>query len=489
MTKYIIRRILISIPTLFIITVLAFIISVNAPGDPVERLTSTSQNGEQNSGSVNRDEQQIYWRKKLGLDLPLFYFSMHSISVPDTIYKIYDPIKRETLLRLISNYGNWNFINNYYQKCYSLKESLNSVISSGANTFTNEQVDKLTVARNEINLLSSLSDEKNIFRSIQHIKTNLQSFDNFAHKAKELENTFILVTQNKTSWKNFFPVFSFYKNNQYHRWLFGDSVGNSKGILRGDLGISYVTKQPISQVIGEKLGWSLFFSLFSILFAYLISIPIGIKAAVNKNSFFDKSSSLVLFFLFSLPSFWVATLLLMVFANPESLQLFPASGIKPATGYPETATLFEKIKISLPYLILPAICYTYSSYAFLSRAVRISMIEEINKDYIRTARAKGLTETKVIYKHAFRNALFPIITLFANVFPLVIGGSVILETIFSIPGMGLETYTAIQNQNYPMIIAIFTITGMLTIVGYLVSDLLYAIADPRISFSSPTDER
>jgi peptide/nickel transport system permease protein len=111
------------------------------------------------------------------------------------------------------------------------------------------------------------------------------------------------------------------------------------------------------------------------------------------------------------------------------------------------------------------------------------MLEEINRDYIRTARAKGLPESKVIYKHALRNALFPAITVFANFFPLVISGAVIIETIFTIPGMGLETFIAIQNQNYPMIFAVFTITGILTLAGYLVSDVLYAVTDPRISFS------
>ena len=111
------------------------------------------------------------------------------------------------------------------------------------------------------------------------------------------------------------------------------------------------------------------------------------------------------------------------------------------------------------------------------------MIEIVGQDYIRTARAKGLPENKVIWKHAFRNSLLPIITVFANIFPAAIGGSVILESIFTIPGMGSESVFAIQNQNYPMIIAILTITGFLTLVGYLISDILYAVVDPRISYS------
>jgi peptide/nickel transport system permease protein len=174
--------------------------------------------------------------------------------------------------------------------------------------------------------------------------------------------------------------------------------------------------------------------------------------------------------------------LLITFANPDVLHWFPASGVKPASAYPINTSFFEKVKLSLPYLVLPTIAYTYSSLAFLSRLTRGSMLEILQQDYIRTARAKGLSERVVVYKHAFRNALLPIITVFANILPAALGGSVILESIFSIPGMGRETFNAIQNQDYPMIVGVFTLTGVLTLIGYLLSDLLYVAVDPRISF-------
>jgi len=228
----------------------------------------------------------------------------------------------------------------------------------------------------------------------------------------------------------------------------------------------------------------MFFTLVSVVLAYLISLPIGIKAAANKNSNFDKTSSVVLFILYAMPGFWVATLLLMSFANTEALNLFPASGIQPVTGIPADAGWFEAMRLRLPYLILPIVAFTYSQLAFLSRITRVSTLEIIGQDYIRTARAKGLSENKVIYKHAFRNALLPIITVFSNVFPLAIGGSVILETIFTIPGMGEQVFHAILTKDYPVIIDVFTLTGMLTLLGYLFADILYAVADPRISYSS-----
>lgn len=173
----------------------------------------------------------------------------------------------------------------------------------------------------------------------------------------------------------------------------------------------------------------------------------------------------------------------MTFSNPDILKIFPASGVQPVEGIPKDASFFEMIRIHIPYLILPTICYTYAQLAFLSRITRVSALEIISMDYIRTAQAKGLSENKVLYKHVFRNALLPIITVFSNIFPAAIGGSVILETIFTIPGMGREIIQAIYNQDYPVIVSVFTITGVLTLLGYLIADILYSIADPRIIYN------
>lgn len=285
------------------------------------------------------------------------------------------------------------------------------------------------------------------------------------------------------SWQNYIPSISFHANNRYHQWLFGNGT-TTKGVLRGDFGLSYATGQPVSTIISQRIGYTLFFSLGSILLAYLISIPLGVYAAVKKNSWFDRTSSVVLFLLYSMPTFWLATLLLMTFANPDVFYWFEASGVKPAQGYPDGANIFEKLYISLPYLVLPMICYTYSSLAFLSRTLRVSVLEQIKQDYITTARAKGLPNNKVVWKHAFSNALLPLITVLANVFPYAIGGSVILETIFTIPGLGFETYRSIISQDYPVIMAMVTLTSVLTMLGLLVQDILYAMADPRISFNN-----
>ncbi len=215
-----------------------------------------------------------------------------------------------------------------------------------------------------------------------------------------------------------------------------------------------------------------------------MSVPLGIYSAYKKDSPQDRTASVVLFILYSLPSFFVGTLLLFWFSNPDNLYWFPESGIQNPITWDENWKWYElqALKHRMPYLVLPLITYTYGSFAFLSRIMRIGMIEVVGQDYIRTARAKGLSEKVVILKHALRNSLLPIITVFAAVFPVSVGGSIIIEYIFTIPGMGLEIFNAIQNQDYPMIITFFTLAGFLTMVGYLVSDILYAVVDPRISY-------
>lgn len=489
MFRYILKRIFIFIPTLIIITLLGFLISINAPGDPVERMVSSAQSGgEVGTQSVSQMKDKLFWRKKLGLDLPVFYFSVTSYAYPDTLYKIGDKPEREALSRLIAEYGNWNAIEQYHNSLIRFCD-IQLLFKPDTNQLkgyeTNKVIEDLNQIKFEALSLKASYEEAVMQAKIDKIQTLLGKYS-FLNDSKRLFEQVVSDHQNikntESKWKNYIPKIAFYKNNQYHRWLFGDGGEFSKGIIRGDFGTSYVTKQPISEVIYSKIGWSLFFTLLSVILAYVVSIPIGVKAAANRGSRFDKSSSIVLFMLYSMPSFWLATLLLMTFSNPDVFHWLPASGVKPAIGYPEGAGLFEKIKISFPYIILPAICYTYSSFAFLSRTMRVSMIEIVGQDYIRTAKAKGLPENTVIWKHAFRNSLLPVITVFANIFPAAIGGSVILESIFTIPGMGSEAIFAIQNNNYPMIIAILTITGFLTLVGYLISDILYALVDPRISY-------
>ncbi len=493
MKNYFVKRVLFFIPTLFILSLLAFVITINSPGDPISRMISSSvQSDEQQINQNNIGVQEKFWRQKLGLNLPLFYVQLSSLAEPDTLYKLADPGSKESLLRLLKQSGNWNSVATYYLKVCRLEhewQNLNATLRSKSAEELNA-AHEISAALHQLKNSSALQAVLFQFQVIESNLSFLQAPAPLLLILNETRASFQTITSTATPWKNYIPCLHFYANNQYHRWMFGDGnwlSGNgsqfSKGIVRGDFGTSYSSKEAVSKKIFKRMAVSFFFAIASILFAYLISIPIALKAATHPHSFFDRTSAAVLFVLYSLPVFFVATLLLMIFSNYDLLNWFPSSGLAPSGGMPESLSLIEWLKLKSSYIFLPLICYTYSSIAFLNRSMRSALLENKNLDYMRTARAKGLSEKSSMYKHALKNALLPMITLFSTIFPIAMGGSVVLETIFTLPGMGLETYTAFHNQDYPVLVAVFTLTGFLSLIGSLLGDILYAFVDPRISFT------
>ena len=254
-----------------------------------------------------------------------------------------------------------------------------------------------------------------------------------------------------------------------------------KQIVTLNFGESFVDHRPVTEKILERLPISLQLSVISIFLAYVIAVPLGVLSAVNQNSVGDRILTMILFILYSLPSFWVALLLILFLGGGDFLNWFPVYGLSSADA--DAMSWGGWILDRLWHLILPIACLTYGSLAGLSRYTRVGMLEVIRQDYIRTARAKGLEEKHIIFRHAFRNALIPILTLLAFQLPAILGGSVIVESIFSIPGMGKLSFDAILSRDYPVIMGIFTISSFLTLIGFLISDILYVIVDPRIRYT------
>jgi peptide/nickel transport system permease protein len=257
---------------------------------------------------------------------------------------------------------------------------------------------------------------------------------------------------------------------QYLLWV--------KRVFTFDFGNSLKDHRPVLEKIAERLPITIQLNIISIFLVYLIAIPFGVYSATHADSTPDRLLTLFFFFLYSLPSFWVAVLLIMFFGGGEFWDVFPVYGISSIGA--ESWPFYYRLMDRLFHLILPVLCLTYGGLAYLSRLTRAEMLEVIREDYIRTARAKGLNERVVVFKHALRNALLPIITLLAFLLPAMFGGSVIIESIFSIPGMGQLGFEAVLSRDYPVIMAITTISALLTLTGLLLSDILYATLDPRI---------
>jgi len=363
MREYILKRILLMIPTLFFITVISFGISRFAPGDPAELKAGVGAGGEMSTGSGKDLNEQIIKliRKQWNLDKPVFYLT----------------------------------------------------------------------------LIEDFDDE------------NPQSF-----------------------WKRLTFQFNGTKN-QYHIW--------TANILKLDFGNSFRDNQPVVDKLKERVPVTLMLNLIAVFIAYLIAIPLGIYSAVKTNTFFERLSTFIVFMLYSLPTFWIGIMLIIFFGGGDFFEVFPYAGLH--SNFLDGMTAWERFKDLAWHLVLPVATMTYGSFAYLSRQMRTGMLEIIKQDYIRTARAKGLSEKTVILKHAMRNSLIPIITILAGFLPALIGGSVIIETIFSIPGMGSLGFEAITGRDYPIVMAVFTISAVLTLVGILLSDILYSFVDPRITFS------
>ncbi len=257
---------------------------------------------------------------------------------------------------------------------------------------------------------------------------------------------------------------------RYVKWL--------TRIVTFDFDRSFVDERPVIEKIGEALPVTIMLNLIAVLLIYSISIPIGVLSAVRRGSTFDTISSLILFVLYSVPSFWLATLLIMTFSSKQAWDVLPSVGL--IADNADDLSFLQWSWDGLRHLVLPITVMVYGGFASLSRYVRTSLLETVQEDYVRTARAKGLDEWTVIVKHAFRNSLITIVTLVANLLPAMIGGSVIIEYIFTIQGMGKLGFDAILARDYPVIMAITTFSAFLTLLGILLSDLLYGVVDPRV---------
>ena len=255
---------------------------------------------------------------------------------------------------------------------------------------------------------------------------------------------------------------------QYADWL--------KRFVKLDFGTSFVDGKKVIDKIKERVPITLVINVLSLLLIMLIAIPIGVLSATRQYSFFDKLTTIFVFLGFSTPTFWLALILMIIFG--VNLGLLPISGIQSIDI--SGLSFFGKLADWAKHLILPVGLSAFGGIAGLSRYSRSSMLEVIRQDYIRTARAKGLKESDVIIRHALRNALLPIVTILGLAVPGLIGGGVIFETIFAIPGMGQLFYQSTMARDYPTIMGILVIGAVLTLIGNLIADISYALVDPRI---------
>ena len=260
---------------------------------------------------------------------------------------------------------------------------------------------------------------------------------------------------------------------QYAVWI--------KNLFTLKFGDSYKDNQPVFDKIRERLPVTIKLNVLSLFLVYIVAVPLGIYSATHSYSLGDQTTTLFAFVLFALPVVWLGTMAIVFLCGGDYYFLFPPGGLTSIDYAPEWP-LWQKLKDQIWHLFLPVLMLSYAGFAGLSRYMRSGMLEQLRQDFVQTARAKGLPEGVVIYKHVLRNSLIPMVTILAGILPGLVGGSVIVETIFSIPGLGQLGYEAVLARDFPVVMALFTVSALLTLVGILLSDLLLAVVDPRIAF-------
>ena len=480
MLTYIIKRILLMIPTFFAISLMIFVILNFAPGTPGASLAG-GEGTQSSEDSVGQRESYQIFKEQFNLDKPVLFntrFSLTQEQVATTVLDILNsdrsvPISRQIEAQVeLEDWGGY--------AVPGLIELLRSEASVEARSYASRRL-PLNAKRRLRNLYGGRSDVDDRAWNKEVLAENKVlaewTFPTDAPSTRQDEVRELWVgwfKENRSRWE--------YSSGEKLLILATDTrfFKYWTNLMRLDFGVSHVDRRPVIEKVFKKLRYSLSLSFTAVLLIYFISVPLGIWSSVNQNTAADRGLTVVLFMLYSLPSFFTGVVLLNLLTRGTPFTVFPTSGFESLDT--SAMTTLQYLGDVLWHLVLPIICLSYAGLAALSRYARTGLLDVIRADYIRTARAKGLPEFVVILKHAARNGMIPILTLLATLLPTLVGGSVVIEVIFGIPGMGLYVWESILLRDYNAIMAVLLIASGLTLLGLLISDLSYALVDPRITF-------
>ncbi len=478
MQQYIIKRLLVMIPTLFAITVIIFIILQISPGRPGGPSSGESESAGNQAG---QDGYRIY-KQQFHLDKPILFNLRFMISTQ----AVMDLLSDRFGSRLEVSSRDKNYATETLQDYGSaIVGQLARIIADPPSLKVRDQALRVFRDNAQRPLVYSYGerldeDQRSLNREIEAENKRLNRLS-FSLKMSEQEKR-TLVDKILTYYDDIQDRYDYSLGDKL-RVFFLDTrfAYYLRNLMRLDFGVSFVDRRPVMPKILDRLKYSIILSGLSIFLAYLFALPIGIYSAVFPRTLSDQITTVSLFMLYSLPTFFAGTVLLFLFSEGGGhWNWFPTGGFESLATY-EMTTL-RWLGDVIWHMVLPVTCLTYISLASLSRYARTGLLDVIHSDYIKTARAKGLSESVVILKHAVRNGLIPILTLLGSILPTVVSGSVIIEVIFNLPGIGYEAYQAVLNRDYNMVMGIQLISAVLTLAGLLISDLLYAIVDPRITY-------
>jgi peptide/nickel transport system permease protein len=490
MQTYLLKRLLLMIPTLFGISLVLWVVVTAAPGDPGQASISEAQ---MQSGGGSGESRRIF-REQFNLDKPLFWNDYVSLTPQEVLAEVRVAIDlslpgkaRSAAHRRMLDWGYYSvpalvgaldLAASTGEKAAALMYLQTNAKRTGATrvgrAYTEEEKrQNREIAAESRDIETRLSLESERFRPEKLLDPVAA-----AEAARLIEEKTPLwrawYEEHKTRWE-------WSGAEKIRRQLFDTQFAKYwSNLLRFDLGDSHVHREPVLGLIFKRLPISLTLAVTSLILAFAFSVPLGIWAAVRHRTLREQAVSTGLFMLYSLPSFFAASMILRYFGIGQPYKWIPVAGFESSDTFP--LTTWEHVKDIAWHTATPIACMCYASLAGLSRYAKSGVLNVIRSDYVRTARSKGLPESVVVIKHAVRNGIIPIVTLLGTTLPAIVGGSIIIETVFTIPGIGHLIWDSIRQRDYNVVIGEALIVAVLTMIGILVSDLLYAVVDPRISY-------
>lgn len=432
-----------------VLLVFVFSISRLLPGDPVERiLFSQSKGGQGRVEDLSQRRVKIY--RELGLHRPDFYISLGSLAVPDSFSRIQDLKLREAVI--YTAYWSGDPVNSFYF-CEELK------------------------------LLDKLPAKNNAGVDFKHQLSNAVS--GCQHIAVMERWQKLVESQENNGWKKWVPVFSWNSDNKFHRWLFGHPEADSRyalssnGVLNGDLGFSWSRGRSVLSLLKFPFLLSMLLAVGTIVFCAPLSMLSGAYLTLKKESRWVKAGHVLSVLVYSMPMFWIAVLLLYVFASPLFLNWLPSSAPILNTEGTVAEWLVSIIR-QWPNFVIPFVTLVCTTYIYHSQFVYEMLLEETSRPYVVTLRAKGLSEGQILFSRAMKNITVPYIISMLNLFPVLISGSIIMDYLFTLNGMGTIVIQACDARDFPVIAGVLLIIGGITIFIYPIADFFASLVDPRL---------
>ncbi len=469
MIRSLLRRVLYAVAVLWIISIIIFWLSKQMPGDEV--LDYVSIDDSRYATMINPLDQRTSYHQVAhdrGLHLPGFYFSISPVLYTDRVNLILNPAEKENIKNWMRIYKQPEATTRLYESLVAGMRTSCKSVPTGSPGFqvclfyaqALATFDPHIIYTNAVTLSEKIKTDSSVTEQIRSELANVI----------ETQDELRKYSSKAISIHSWIPVLRWHgTQNQYHQWM--------RGLLVQQPLTSLIDGRNAWKKIYEALRWTLLLNGMALLLALFAGTWIGIWSGRNHGSRSEKSINWVLFALFAIPSFWLATLLIYFFASGEIIKIFPAGGIGNHRG---GATIFSNAGDLFTHLFLPVICLTAGALAYVSRQMKQSFLHEAKQPFVGALQAHGVSEKTIERQHVIPNALFPIITIIGGSVPALLSGSLIIEVIFSIPGMGRLLYSSLLARDWPVAFPLLMMAAMVTVISYILTDLVYKWADPRV---------